>query len=396
RRGASARFVSPPASRPGSTRSCSRAASFRRRGPAARWRWRRSTSPVTGRSTRAPSSPGGGGRAPPAAAPGSCARCSRSLSGPTGITPWPAPLPARCSPSTATPTTSSRWRSRGRPAPAIRPGPSASWPGPATILIATGRGSGRRSSASGSTPSWRRRTAGRVGFMTDSHRLQPNRPDETSYAGVPLALDPAGLAGADVAILGAPFDEGVSYRPGTRFGPRAIRMAEDVAFPIDRPHMELGIDPYAELDIVDYGDVEVRSSDLARSHTLLQKGLSEILAADAIPVVLGGDHSLSMPVLAALAGRFGPEGFSVIHFDTHADTGDYEGEAPHGTPFHHAVRDGHLDGRNIVQVGLRGAWPFPEDFEWMRSVGFRWHTMGEIVERGIAAVTKDAIAHARA
>ena len=238
--------------------------------------------------------------------------------------------------------------------------------------------------------------------MTDSHRLQPNRPDETSYAGVgvtfgrvPLALDPAGLAGADVAILGAPFDEGVSYRPGTRFGPRAIRMAEDVAFPIDRPHMELGIDPYAELDIVDYGDVEVRSSNLEWSHTLLQKGVSEILAADAIPVVLGGDHSLSMPVLAALAERFGRDGFSVIHFDTHADTGDYEGEAPHGTPFHHAVRDGHLDGHNIVQVGLRGAWPFPDDFAWMRSVGFRWHTMGEIVERGIAAVTRDAIAHAR-
>jgi agmatinase len=239
--------------------------------------------------------------------------------------------------------------------------------------------------------------------MTDSHRLQPNRPDETSYAGVgvtfgrvPLALDPAGLAGADVAILGAPFDEGVSYRPGTRFGPRAIRMAEDVAFPVDRPHMELGIDPYAELDIVDYGDIEVHSANLPRSHALLQKGVSEILAADAIPVVLGGDHSLSMPVLAALAERFGSDGFSVIHFDTHADTGDYEDEAPHGVPFHHAVRDGHLDGHNIVQVGLRGAWPFPDDFEWMRSVGFRWHTMGEVVERGIAAVTKDAIAHAQA
>jgi agmatinase len=238
--------------------------------------------------------------------------------------------------------------------------------------------------------------------MTDSHRLQPNRPDETSYAGVgvtfgrvPLALDPLGLAGADVAILGAPFDEGVSYRPGTRFGPRAIRTAEDVAFPIDRPHMELGIDPYAELDIVDYGDIEVHSANLGRSHALLQKGVSEILAADAIPVVLGGDHSLSMPVLAALAERFGPDGYSVIHFDTHADTGDYEDEAPHGVPFHHAVRDGHLDGHNIVQVGLRGAWPFPDDFEWMRRVGFRWHTMGEVVERGIAAVTKDAIAHAR-
>jgi agmatinase len=159
--------------------------------------------------------------------------------------------------------------------------------------------------------------------------------------------------------------------------------------------MELGIDPYAELDIVDYGDIEVHSANLARSHALLQKGVSEILAAGATPVVLGGDHSLSMPVLAALAERFGSDGFSVIHFDTHADTGDYEDEAPHGVPFHHAVRDGHLDGHNIVQVGLRGAWPFPEDFEWMRSVGFRWHTMGEVVERGIAAVTNDAIAHAQ-
>ena len=239
--------------------------------------------------------------------------------------------------------------------------------------------------------------------MSDGHRMQPNRPGETGYAGVgitfgraPLVLDPAGLAGADVAILGAPFDEGVSYRPGTRFGPRAIRTAEDVAFPVSRPHMELGVDPYAELDVVDYGDVEVRSGDLAASHELLRRGVGEILAAGAIPIVLGGDHSLSTPVLRALAAHHGADGFSVVHFDTHADTGRSEdGEAPHGVPFHQAVVDGDLDGRNIVQIGLRGAWPFPDDFEWMRSVGFRWHTMGEVVERGLGPVVNDAIEHAR-
>ena len=237
--------------------------------------------------------------------------------------------------------------------------------------------------------------------MSDSHRMQPNRPHETSYAGVgvtfgrvPLVLDPAGLAGADVAIIGAPFDEGVSYRPGTRFGPRAIRTAEDVAFPVARPHMELGVDPYAELDIVDYGDVEVRSGDLARSHALLRQGVGEILGAGATPIVLGGDHSLSTPVLQALAAHHGVKGFSVVHFDTHADTGSDEGEAPHGVPFHRAVVEGDLDGRNIVQIGLRGAWPFPEDFAWMREAGFRWHTAGEIVERGIAAVVNDAVEHA--
>ena len=84
-----------------------------------------------------------------------------------------------------------------------------------------------------------------------------------------------------------------------------------------------------------------------------------------------------------------------MHFDTHADTGSDEREAPHGVPFHRAVVDGHLDGRNIVQVGLRGAWPFPEDFQWMREAGFRWHTAGEIVERGIGPVVRDAIEHAR-
>ena len=238
--------------------------------------------------------------------------------------------------------------------------------------------------------------------MTDGHRMQPNRPNEVGYAGVgltfgraPLVLDPAGLAGADVAILGAPFDEGVSYRPGTRFGPRAIRTAEDVAFPVARPHMELGVDPYAELDIVDYGDIEVYSSDLVRSHGLLRQGVAEILAAGAIPIVLGGDHSLSTPVLQALAEHHGAGGYSVVHFDTHADTGSEEGEAPHGVPFHRAVIDGHLDGANIVQLGLRGAWPWPEDFQWMREAGFRWHTMAEIVERGIGPVVREAIEHAR-
>ena len=142
--------------------------------------------------------------------------------------------------------------------------------------------------------------------------------------------------------------------------------------------MELGIDPYAELDVVDYGDVEVRSSNLAHNHAGLQTRVGEILSAGAVAVVLGGDHSLSTPVLAALAGQFGTDGFSVIHFDTHADTGLDLEESPHGIPFSKAVLDGHLDGHNIVQVGLRGAWPFPDEFEWMREQGFRWHTMGEV------------------
>ncbi len=233
--------------------------------------------------------------------------------------------------------------------------------------------------------------------------MQPNRPNEVGYAGVgltfgraPLVLDPAGLAGADVAILGAPFDEGVSYRPGTRFGPRAIRTAEDVAFPVARPAHGARCRSLLRARhrrLRRHRGVPVRPAAVARC--CCARAWAEILAAGAIPIVLGGDHSLSTPVLQALAEHHGADGYSVVHFDTHADTGSEVGEAPHGVPFHRAVIDGHLDGRNIVQLGLRGAWPWPEDFQWMREAGFRWHTMSEIVERGIGPVVGDAIEHAR-
>ncbi len=233
--------------------------------------------------------------------------------------------------------------------------------------------------------------------------MRPQRENEVSYSGVgltycrvPLALTPAELAGTDVAVLGAPFDEGVSFRPGTRFGPRAIRQAEDVGGSAARPHMELGIDPFAHLQVVDYGDIDVIPANLAASHASLQQRTGEILAAGAVPIVLGGDHSLSNPVMRALAAAFGPDGYAVIHFDTHADTGAELGgvtDLSHGTPFHRGVVDGFLRGDHIVQIGLRGAWPWPEEFQWMRDHGFRWHTMGEIDERGLRDVVRDAIGY---
>jgi agmatinase len=232
--------------------------------------------------------------------------------------------------------------------------------------------------------------------------MQPNRPFETGYAGVgltyarvPLELDPAGWAGADVVILGAPFDEGVSYRPGTRFGPRAIRQGEDVGAPAERPNMELGVDPYAILKVLDGGDVDVRAANLVASHAALQTGVGQVLEAGASAVVLGGDHSLSMPVLRAIADRYGPDGYSVIHFDTHADTGLDMAEAPHGVPFSSAVQDGYLRGSHMIQIGLRGNWPYPDEFAWMREQGFRWRTVTEVIELGIGAVVREAIEFAR-
>ena len=232
--------------------------------------------------------------------------------------------------------------------------------------------------------------------------MRPFREYEAGFAGVgltfsrtALVLDAASLEGVDVAILGAPFDEGVSYRPGTRFGPRAIRTAEDVGAPARRPNMELGIDPYTSLRVVDYGDVAVEAANLPVSHAALKTAVGEVLAVDATAVVLGGDHSISTPVMQAIAERHGADGYSVIHFDTHADTGREEGETPHAIPFAKAVIEGYLRGSNIIQIGLRGNWPGPKDFQWMREQGFRWKTMAEVIERGIGPVVRDAVAFAR-
>jgi agmatinase len=218
-----------------------------------------------------------------------------------------------------------------------------------------------------------------------------------TFARVPMAVTPDDLAGADVAVLGAPFDLAVTYRPGTRFGPRAVRQAEDVG--VDRrPSIELGIDPYSALDVVDYGDAAAPFSDVLGAHESIRQRVGEILAAGAIPAVIGGDHSITLPILRALAAHHGAGNFSVIHFDTHADTGEIHPNEPlpdHGQPFSRAVEEGVLLGGNIVQIGLRGCWPFPEDFDRMRSQGFRWHTMGEIDDRGLRAVLDDAIGHAR-
>jgi agmatinase len=214
-----------------------------------------------------------------------------------------------------------------------------------------------------------------------------------TFCGRPLVHDPSGLEGVDVAVLGAPFDDGTSKRPGTRFGPRAIRAADDGGRH-GRPHMTQGLDPFDVLSVVDYGDVEVAPADLLRSHRALERRLGEILAAGAVPLVLGGDHSLSLPTLRALAARHGPEGYAVLHFDSHADTASelYGVRVSHGTPFRVAVEEGVLRGDQIVQLGLRGTWPGPEEFGWMRAGGFRWHTMQEMLDDGVMSVVERAVA----
>jgi len=209
-----------------------------------------------------------------------------------------------------------------------------------------------------------------------------------SFSGVPYTEDPAELAGADVAIVGAPTDDLVSDRPGARFGPRAIRAASCPP----GPHLEVGVDAFAELRVVDFGDAPVLPADPARSHAAIEATVGQVLAAGALPVILGGDHSIAEPDIRACAAKHGPVG--LIHFDTHTDTGRevFGVEVSHGTPMYRLVESGHVDASRYVQVGLRGYWPGPEEFEWQRERGITSLFMHEIRDRGIKAVIADALA----
>jgi agmatinase len=221
-----------------------------------------------------------------------------------------------------------------------------------------------------------------------------NREDEPAYSGgltfqkVPLALEANDLTTADVAIVGAPMDDMVSNRPGTRFGPREIRIATDGGGPPEAWHMDLGIDPFAELAIVDHADASVVPGDGSASHVAIRAAVERILDAGAVPVVLGGDHSIAYPDIAAVAARREPGSVAVVQFDTHADTAtDLWGvKHSHGCPFRHLVDEGIVAGDRLVQIGLRGYWPGPDEFGWMRTAGVRWHRIEEVVEQGIDAV----------
>ena len=209
-----------------------------------------------------------------------------------------------------------------------------------------------------------------------------------TYAGVPYTQDPSELEGADVAVVGAPMDDLVSDRPGARLAPRAIRAASCPP----GPHLEVKVDAFAELRVLDYGDAPVIPADARRSHAAIEATVAEVLAANAIPVVLGGDHSITEPSIRACAGVHGAVG--VVHFDTHTDTGAevFGVEFSHGTFMKRLLDQGHVDGPRYVQIGLRGYWPGEEEFGWQAQRGITSLFMHDVRDLGIREVIQRAIA----
>jgi agmatinase len=219
----------------------------------------------------------------------------------------------------------------------------------------------------------------------------PDKPDYAgllTYAGMPYTQDPSELSGVDVAIVGAPTDDLVSDRPGTRFGPRAIRAASCPP----GPHLEAKVDAFAELKVVDFGDAAVVPADPATTHLQIEKTVAQVVGAGALPLVLGGDHSITEPNVRAVAAQRGPVG--VVHFDTHTDTGTevFGVERSHGTPMYRLVRDGHVDPRRYVQIGLRGYWPGETELAWQREQGITAFFMHDVRDLGIREVVDRAVA----
>jgi agmatinase len=218
----------------------------------------------------------------------------------------------------------------------------------------------------------------------------PDKPDYAgllTFGGAPYTQDAAELAGVDVAIVGAATDDLVSDRPGTRFAPRAIRAAGCPP----GPHLEVGVDAFAELRIVDFGDAPVLPADAERTHAAIEALVGQVVDAGVIPIVLGGDHSVSEPNVRAAATRHGPLG--LVHFDTHTDTGRevFSVERSHGTPMFRLVEQGHVDPARYVQIGLRGYWPGPEEFGWQAERGITSVFMHDVRELGIDAVVEQAL-----
>ena len=197
------------------------------------------------------------------------------------------------------------------------------------------------------------------------------------------------LDGVDFAIVGVPFDTGGTYRVGARFGPEGIRKESMLLRPYN-PALDVAI-----FDIcsgVDYGDLPTIPGYLPESHQAITTGAAPVFASGATPIFLGGDHSISLPLLRAAAAKDGP--LALVHFDAHSDLwhGYFGGKDTHGTPFRRALEEGLLDVRRSSQIGLRGSLYDAGDLKMSYDAGFHVVTGPELHEQGIPRTLEQVLA----
>jgi len=196
-----------------------------------------------------------------------------------------------------------------------------------------------------------------------SGNQMPRFAGPASFFRLPVQNSAAGL---DVALIGMPVDIGTSNRSGARFGPREIR-AESVLI---RPYgMATRAAPFDSFQIADIGDVAVNPYNLLKTVAAIEAAIDEVMAAGAIPVSVGGDHTCTLPVLRAIAKTKGP--VALVHIDAHADINDemFGEKIAHGTVFRRAIEEGLIDTSKMFQIGLRATGYAADDFDWSRDQG---------------------------
>jgi agmatinase len=203
-----------------------------------------------------------------------------------------------------------------------------------------------------------------------------------TYMRAPHVTD---LAGVDAVVYGIPFDTATSYRTGPRFGPEAIRSASALIRPFNPA---LGVNVVDALSLVDYGDVPVSPGDTERTYAQIEEALAPVVDAGIFPLALGGDHSITLAELRALARRYGP--LSLVQLDSHGDTWEaYFGQKFfHGTTFKRAVEEGVVDATTSVQAGMRGSLYGSEDIDVAKEMGFTVLTTDELRDLGPAGYGK--------
>jgi agmatinase len=186
-------------------------------------------------------------------------------------------------------------------------------------------------------------------------------------------------------VLGIPYDGGVSYRPGARFGPRAVREQSSLIRPW---HPVLKVHPFERLRVADCGDVDVAPTSIELTYAAITARIDAVIAAGAVPVCVGGDHSITLAILRSLAGRHGPLG--LVHFDAHPDTWDeyFGSKFFHGTPFRRAVEERLVDPRRMIQVGIRGPLYGADDFAFHDQHGIEVVRIEAVKEQGTAWVAE--------
>jgi agmatinase len=226
-----------------------------------------------------------------------------------------------------------------------------------------------------------------------------------TFFNTPVAMTPADLKASqvDVAILGAVTDMGTGVR-GAAHGPNAVRNSQVYGgYGARQPHMHTMVDPLQDLVVADFGNAPIDIMSTERSVHAIRSFVRSAAEVEirpgeqVIPIIVGGDHSLMYPDVAALTDIYGKGNVGVIHFDAHYDAGKYMSGhlISHGMPVYRLIEEGLVPGKNFIQVALRGYYPDEESFHWMREQGFRYHTMAEIEERGFPAVMEDVIREAK-